>query len=90
VFPPISTLVVQIFGFEAMSKVLGLLGLVTLPFTLMMPPVAGWLYDWTGGYGPAYVGIISLCLMAAITFFGMSRHLARQPGGQTFKTQQVA
>ena len=76
VFPPISTLVVQIFGFRAMSKALGLLGLLTLPFTLLMPPVAGWLRDASGNYELAYAGIISVCILAAATFFGMSRYLA--------------
>lgn len=77
VFPPISALAVQIFGIDALPKVLGLLGVMTLPFTFAMSPAAGWLHDLTGSYQPAFATLIATCLLAAATFFGISRHLVR-------------
>ncbi|WP_197486391.1 MFS transporter [Sphingobium sp. EP60837] len=77
VFPPISALVVRIFGIDALPKVLGLLGVMTLPFTFIMSAAAGWLHDLWGNYEPAFATLIATCLLAAAAFFGISRHLAR-------------
>lgn len=78
VFPPLSALVVEVFGLEALPRVLGLLGISTLPFTFTMSPAAGWLRDISGNYGSAFVMLIGTCLIAAVTFFGMGRHLSRK------------
>lgn len=78
VFPPVSALVAQVYGIDAMSKVLGLLGFMTLPFTFAMSPAAGWLRDVSGNYEPVFAGLIAACLTAAATFFAMSRHLGRK------------
>lgn len=78
VFPPISALVVQIFGIDALPRVLGLIGVMTLPFTFIMSPAAGWLHDVSGSYESAFAALIVACLLAAATFFGISRYLARK------------
>lgn len=78
VFPPISALVVQVFGIDALPKVLGLLGVMTLPFTFIMSPAAGWMHDLSGSYMPAFITLIGTCLLAAAIFFWMSRHFARR------------
>lgn len=78
VFPPVSALVVEVFGIDALPKVLGLVGVMTLPFTFMMAPATGWLHDLSGGYGSAFAALIATCLVAAATFLGMSRHLVRK------------
>ncbi len=78
VFPPISALVVQVFGFEALPKVLGLLGVMTLPFTFAMSPLVGLLHDTSGSYDGAFVILIGTCLLAVGIFIGLSRYLARQ------------
>ena len=78
VFPPLSALAVQIFGMEALPRVLGLLGVMTLPFTFLMSPAAGWLHDLLGGYEPAFAMLIGACLLAAMLFFGMSFHFNRK------------
>lgn len=77
VFPPISALSVEVFGVEALPKVLGLLGIMTLPFTFSMSPAAGWLHDVLGSYDAAFAGVVASCLIAAATFFGLSRYLRR-------------
>lgn len=81
VFPPISALVIQIFGVDALPKVLGLLGVITLPFTFLMSPAAGWSHDLSGSYEPAFATVISACLLAAAIFFAMSRRLAKPKAG---------
>lgn len=80
VFPPVSSLVVLLFGFEALPKVLGLLGIMTLPFTLLMSPTAGWLHDLSGTYAYAFTALVVSCGLAAVTFFGISLHLRRNGG----------
>ena len=80
VFPPISSLVVLIFGLEAFPKVLALLGIMTLPFTLVMSPAAGWLHDLAGGYPWVFVALIASCGLSAVTFLGISVHLRRSGG----------
>lgn len=47
-----ATCVAHIFGFEALPKVLGLLGVMRLPFSFAMSPGAGWLHDQWGSYEP--------------------------------------
>lgn len=83
VFPPVSALIVQVFGAQALPKVLGLLGIVTIPFTFAMSPVAGWLRDISGSYEPVFAGLITTCVIAAATFLGISRYLARRPGASS-------
>ena len=75
VFPPLNALSVEIFGVEALPKVLGLLGLLTIPFTFAMSPLAGWLRDVSGSYLTVATAFVTACLTGAITFFAIGRHL---------------
>jgi len=77
VFPPISALAVQVFGIDALPKVLGLLGIATLPFTFVMSPAAGWLHDLSGNYESSFAALVGLCLLAGATFLGIDRRLRR-------------
>lgn len=77
VFPPISALVIQIYGIESLARVLGLLGVMTLPFTFAMSPAAGWVHDLSGSYEVVCIGLIALCVSAAAIFFGISRRHGR-------------
>jgi membrane protein DedA with SNARE-associated domain len=74
---PLNALSVEIFGVEALPKVLGLLGLITIPFTFAMPLAAGWLYDLSGNYRPVSTAFVTACLVAAMTFFAIGRRLKR-------------
>ena len=78
VFPPISALMVQVYGTEALPRVLGLLGVMTLPFTFAMSPAAGWLHDFSGGYKSVCAVLIALCAMAAGNFSWIGRDLRRR------------
>ena len=78
VFPPISALSVEVFGMEALPKVLGLFGIMTLPFTFSMSPMAGWLRDVSGNYGSVYIGMVAACSTAAVIFLAMTGYLARK------------
>lgn len=73
VFPPVSALVVQIFGIDALPKALSLLGLMGLPFTFFMSPAAGWLRETTGDYRAVFAILITACLISATGFFCLSR-----------------
>ncbi len=79
VFPPISALSIEVFGVEALPKVLGLLGIATLPFSFAMSPAAGWLRDVSGNYDTVYPAIVIACILASVTFFAMGPYLGRKP-----------
>lgn len=78
VFPPINALSVEVFGVEALPKVLGLLGLLTIPFTFAMSPLAGWLRDVSGSYLTVAIAFVAACFAGAITFFAIGLHLKRK------------
>jgi MFS transporter, MCT family, solute carrier family 16 (monocarboxylic acid transporters), member 10 len=78
VFPPLNALSVEVFGVEALPKVLGLLGFLTIPFTFAMSPLAGWLRDLSGSYQPVATVVAIVCVAAAMTFFAIRRHLTRK------------
>jgi MFS family permease len=78
VFPPLNALSVEIFGVEALPKILGLLGLLTIPFTFAMTPFSGWLRDVSGSYGPVFIEVVTACLVAATIFFAIGRYFRRK------------
>lgn len=73
VFPPVSALVVQVFGIDALPKALSLLGLMGLPFTFSMSPAAGWIRETTGDYGTVFAILITACTISATGFVWLSR-----------------
>lgn len=80
VFPPVSALIVETFGIEALSSALGLMGIMAIPFTTAMSPAAGWLRDVYGSYQFVYMGFVMSCLLAAVIFFRITRRQARVAG----------
>jgi len=96
VFPPISALAIQIYGIEALPRVLGLLGVLTLPFTFAMSPAAGWLHDISGNYKAVSFGLTFMCAMAAAIFFwigwlpGRNVLGSQVKSGATSSTSRVA
>ena len=77
VFPPLSALVAQVYGIGALPRVLGLIGVLSMPFTFAVSPIAGWLRDISGTYMSAFLVLIAACSAVAVVFFQMSRHTDR-------------
>lgn len=77
VFPPINVLVTQVFGVGALPRVIGLLGILTLPFTFFVPPAAGWLRDFSGNYVSVMITITIACFVVSLKFFWMGRAIDR-------------
>ena len=73
VFPAVNMLSARLFGQDSLPRVIGLFGVVTLPLTFFLPPLAGVLRDIIGGYGPVAMILIGGCVIIALLFFGMAR-----------------
>jgi MFS family permease len=57
-----SYLTARLFGARNVGRVFGLMTLVTMPISLLGPPVLGRIYDVTGNYDYGFVGFIVLTL----------------------------
>lgn len=68
VFPAVNILSGQLFGQDSLPRVIGLFGLVTLPITFCLPPLAGLLHDLAGGYVPVVGLLIGGCVGVAAVF----------------------
>ena len=73
VFPAISMLCGQLFGQASLARAIGLLGLLTLPFTFCLPPLAGVLRDAMNGYDGVVAILIGGSAVVAILFMSMTR-----------------
>ncbi len=82
IFPPLNALSVEVFGVEALAKILGLMGLFTIPFTFATSPIAGWLRDISGNYQSVSTAFVSACLFAVMIFVAIGRHLRRNVEAQ--------
>lgn len=73
-----AVLVNRIFGRESFSRVMGLSGLLNVPFLFGLSPIAGWLRDVTGNYVLAVwlhiagFAVSALCYIAVVAM--MRRH----------------
>ena len=76
VFPPLTALVAQVYGTRDLPRVLGLVGVLSIPFTFVVSPIAGWLRDTSGTYITALLLLIAACSTVALIFFQVSRNLA--------------
>jgi len=74
VFPSINVLVGERFGPGAMVRTIGLLGVLTLPFTFGLPPLAGVLHDQTGGYAAVGLAIALACGVVTALFLAVARN----------------
>jgi cyanate permease len=79
VFPAVNMLSGRLFGQDSLPRVIGLFGLVTLPLTFFLPPLAGVLRDVIGGYAPVAAIIIGGCVLMTFIFFAMARASRRTP-----------
>jgi len=73
VFPVVNVLVGQGFGLPATVRVVGLLGLATLPLSFGLPPLVGMLHDTTGGYAASELALSAGCGLVAVIFLAVAR-----------------
>lgn len=80
VFPAINMLSGRLFGIASLPRVVGLFGLVTLPLTFCIPPLAGVVRDILNGYDPVVGFLIAGCAAVAVLFVTMGRGAAHAVG----------
>lgn len=73
VFPAVSLLIAEKFGQGAVTRTLGLYGMVTLPLTFGLPPLAGRLHDVAQSYDGVVLAVVGGCATASILYFVVSR-----------------
>ncbi len=69
--PVYTMLIARIFGPASFGRVMGLAGLVVMPFSFVAPPTAGALRDLTGSYGPALLLFIGLLAFGALVLLAL-------------------
>jgi len=78
VFPAVNVLASHLYGPAALPQVLGLYGLLMLPLTFCLPPLAGEIHDRAGGYGAVTLAISAASFAVAVLFEGMARSVSRR------------
>jgi len=74
VIPVVATLFGNLFRTGSFARVMGLYSLSAMPFGLLMPIAAGWLFDLTGSYHAVFLGFALLfAAAAALLFFYVHR-----------------
>ncbi len=61
-----SVILAHVYGADRIGKMMGLMTLVIMPFTLLSAPLFGWIYDLTGNYDNALQGYIGLVVLALL------------------------
>jgi MFS family permease len=74
VVPLQSTIIAKVFGRAQFGKALGLMRPAMFPIQIIGVPLAGWVFDTTGHYTPAFIIFVALYCLAAIVVFAF-----RQP-----------
>jgi len=73
VVPLLSTLVGSLFGRNQFGKAMGLMRPAMFPLQIIGVPLAGWVYDTTGSYDPAFYTFIVLYVVAAAVVLGFKQ-----------------
>ena len=66
--PVISTLVANVFGRAQFSRVMGLFSILTMPFGIVLPLLAGALYDFSGSYREVFLIQAGMFAIVGIAF----------------------
>jgi MFS family permease len=74
-----NALIGSCFGRQAFGRVMGLMGLIVLPFVMVMAPLGGYVFDQTGSYVLAFQGTVALFPLAALATW-LIRVPEREPG----------
>ena len=61
-----SVFIANMYGSVSLGRILGLVGLVTMPFTLIGPPLFGWSFDVTGSYNTVLTGYLVLLVCVTL------------------------
>jgi MFS family permease len=78
--PPTTTLTANIFGRYSVGELSGWIFLSHQVGAAIAAALAGWIYEWYGGYGPAFVSAGVLALIAAgLTLAIRERAVVRPP-----------
>jgi len=70
VVPLQSAVVGRVFGRIHFGKALGMMRPAMFPVQIIGVPLAGWVYDTTGTYAPAFMFFLVLYAIAAVVVFG--------------------
>jgi MFS family permease len=90
VVPLQGALVGRLFGRERFGKALGLLRPVMFPVQIIGVPLAGWIFDTTGSYAPAFMTFIGLYALAAVLALAFREPGARSPAPRSADDDRVA
>ena len=78
VLPVVATLCGNVFRTSSFARVIGLYSISAMPFGLLMPLIAGWLFDATGSYRAVFAGYGVLFAGAVVLLFYVHRVEAAQ------------
>ncbi len=78
-----SLLLASIYGPDRLGKMMGLMNLCFVPFTLSAPPLFGLMYDLFGSYDWALLGYLGLLLVAAVLVIRFNQHHQRLESVET-------
>lgn len=61
-----SMMLAQTYGAARVGEMMGKMNLILMPFSLVAPPLFGWVSDITGSYGNALMGYIMMLMLALV------------------------
>lgn len=64
--PMWSLLVSRIYGPQCIGKVMGIMTVIIMPFTMLAPPIFGWVFDMTHSYANALFGVFALLICSLL------------------------
>jgi MFS family permease len=70
ILPVVATLYGNVFGARAFARVMAFYSLGAMPFGLLMPLLAGWLFDISGSYRTVFIvhGLLFACAVAILFY----------------------
>ena len=72
--PLSSALLAEAFGRDRFAPMMGLMMPLAIPLQLLGPIFAGWVYDSTGSYSPAFLALAAVLIVAAALVRGVRTH----------------
>jgi MFS family permease len=66
VMPLWGVLIGALFGREAFARIMGVMGPITLPFTVLGLPFTTWVFETTGSYLPAFTALVGGFIVSGV------------------------